>query len=76
MGETALKMGINVIIDLDLTDLFFSLYRHDEYFQINQYDPKRYKEYDSKIRTTRRKKRIHRTRISKNIWKSHLWILY
>ncbi len=38
-------MGINVIIDLDLTDLFFSLYRHNEYFQINQYDPKRYKKY-------------------------------
>ena len=38
-------MGINVIIDLDLTDLFFSLYRHNEYFQINQYNQKRYKEY-------------------------------
>ena len=45
VGETALNMGINVIIDLDLTDLFFSLYRHNEYFQINQYVPKRYKEY-------------------------------
>ena len=45
VGEVALNMGINTIIDLDLTDLFFSLYKDDEYFQIDQYDPKRYKEY-------------------------------
>ena len=45
VGETALNMGINTIIDLDLTDLFFSLYKNDEYFQIDQYNPKRYKEY-------------------------------
>ena len=45
VGETALNMGINTIVDLDLTDLFFSLYRNNEYFQIDQYDPKRYKEY-------------------------------
>ena len=45
VGEVAWNMGINTIIDLDLTDLFFSLYRHNEYFQIEQYDSKRYKEY-------------------------------
>lgn len=45
VGEFALNMGINTTIDLDLTDLFFSLYRHNDYFQIGQYDPKRYKEY-------------------------------
>lgn len=45
VGETALNMEINTIIDLDLTDLFFSLYKNDKYFQIDQYDPKRYKEY-------------------------------
>lgn len=43
--EAAMDIGMNTTIDLDLTDLFFSLYRNDEYFQIDQYDPKRYKEY-------------------------------
>ena len=45
VGEVAMDIGINTTIDLDLTDLFFSLYRNNEYFQIDQYDPKRYKEY-------------------------------
>jgi len=45
VGETALNMGIDTTIDLDLTDLFYSLYRYEEYFQIEQYDSKRYKEY-------------------------------
>lgn len=45
VGEAALNMGIKTIIDLDLTDLFFSLYRNNEYFQIDQYAAKRYKEY-------------------------------
>lgn len=45
VGQEAFNMEIKVIIDLDLTDLFFSLYRHNEYFQINQYNQKRYKEY-------------------------------
>ncbi len=45
VGETAMEVGINTTVDLDLTDLFFSLYRNEEYFQIDQYSPKRYKEY-------------------------------
>ena len=45
VGQAAMNIGINTTIDLDLTDLFFSLYRNNEYFQIDQYDPKRYKEY-------------------------------
>ncbi len=44
-GETALNMGIDTIIDLDMTDFFFSLYKQKEYFKIEEYDPKRYKNY-------------------------------
>lgn len=45
VGERALLMGINTIIDLDLTDLFFNLYTREEYFKIEEYSPKKYKEY-------------------------------
>lgn len=45
MGEIALTMGINVTIDLDLTDLFFSLYEQEEYFNIKEYNPEKFKKY-------------------------------
>ena len=45
VGEAALTMGIDTMIDLDLTDLFFSLYRQKEYFNVEQYNPKRYQEH-------------------------------
>lgn len=45
VGETALKYGIDTIVDLDMTDLFFSLYRKEDYFHIEEYSPQRYKEY-------------------------------
>ncbi len=45
VGETALKMGINITVDLDLTDLFFNLYKNDEYFKIDEYNPQRYMAY-------------------------------
>mgnify|MGYP003289774129 CR=1 FL=1 len=45
VAEKALDMGINTIVDLDLTDLFFSLYSKKEYFNIEKYDLERYKEY-------------------------------
>ncbi len=45
IGEVALAMGINTIVDLDLTDLFFNLYDQEDYFNIEEYSPKRYKEY-------------------------------
>lgn len=45
VGQKALDMGIDTIIDIDLTDLFFSVYKYDDYFQKENYDPKRYKEY-------------------------------
>lgn len=38
-------MGINTTVDLDLTDLFFNLYKQKDYFNIEKYSPERYKEY-------------------------------
>lgn len=45
VGEVALTMGINTVIDLDLTDLFFNLYKHEEYFNMEEYNPERFKRY-------------------------------
>lgn len=45
VGEYALNLGINVLIDLDLTDLFFGLYKIEKYFDIDNYNPLKYKEY-------------------------------
>ena len=42
VGETALNLGIDTTVDIDLTDLFFSLYKNEEYFIIDEYDPQRY----------------------------------
>ena len=43
VGETALNMGINTIVDLDLTDLFFNLYKQEEYFNLKEYNPENFK---------------------------------
>lgn len=45
VGESALAMGINTLVDLDLTDLFFYLYKQEDYFNIEEYNPNNYKEY-------------------------------
>ena len=45
VGEVALANGINTIIDLDMTDLFFNLYDQEDYFNIYSYDTARFKEY-------------------------------
>ena len=45
VGERALKNGINTIVDLDMTDLFFNLYKKDEYFVLESYDPERFKKH-------------------------------
>lgn len=45
VAETALNMGIRTLIDLDMTDFFFNLYRQENYFRIDQYEPQKYKEY-------------------------------
>lgn len=43
VGETSLNMGIDTTIDLDLTDLFFNLYKEEDYFNIKEYNPEKFK---------------------------------
>lgn len=45
VGEVAVANGINTLIDLDMTDLFFDLYRQDNYFNLESYSPDRFKSY-------------------------------
>ncbi len=45
VGETAFKIGIDTMIDIDLTDLFFSIYRKEDYFMLEEYNPQRYQNY-------------------------------
>ena len=44
VGETALNMGIHTLVDLDLTDLFFNLYKQEEYFNPKEYNPEKFKQ--------------------------------
>lgn len=48
VGEVAIGAGINTMIDLDLTDFFVSLYRREDYFNIDEYSPARYREFRMK----------------------------
>lgn len=43
IAEFAQTQGIETHIDLELTDLFFSVYQSREYFKIDEYDPERFK---------------------------------
>lgn len=45
VSMAALNMRIDTLVDIDLTDLFFSLYKNEEYFKIEEYDPQRYRTY-------------------------------
>lgn len=45
VSEVALSNGINTIIDLDMTDLFFNLYRKEDYFCLESYSPEHFKNY-------------------------------
>ena len=45
VAEVANNLGIDTLIDLDLTDLFFALYRKEEYFKVDEYSPNRYYNY-------------------------------
>lgn len=45
LSEEAIECGIDTIVDLDLTDLFFGLYKQEDYFKIEEYDKERYKNY-------------------------------
>ncbi len=44
VAEKALHRGINVLVDLDLTDLFFGVYKQKDYFDMEKYSPERFKE--------------------------------
>ena len=44
VAEIALQRGISTLVDLDLTDLFFNLYKQKDYFDIENYSPERFKE--------------------------------
>lgn len=45
VGEMALNNGIYTLVDLDMTDLFFNLYKKDDYFVLDSYEPERFKNY-------------------------------
>ena len=45
VAEVALANGINTLVDLDMTDLFFTLYRQDDYFYIESYSPEHFKNH-------------------------------
>lgn len=45
VAEVSMQNGINTLVDLDLTDLFFNLYDKKNYFTIDGYNPSRFKEY-------------------------------
>jgi len=45
VGEIALNMGIDTLVDLDLTDLFFALYKQEDYFKIEEYNILSYKQH-------------------------------
>ena len=45
VAECFLENGVDTLVDLDLTDLFFSLYYEKDYFKKDEYSPERYKEY-------------------------------
>ncbi|MBQ9297492.1 MAG: hypothetical protein IJ223_00390 [Clostridia bacterium] len=46
VAEYALKNGINALIDLDLTDYFFNVYKQKDYFKEEEYSPNRFKDYE------------------------------
>lgn len=45
IAEASLEFGIDTLVDLDLTDLFFNLYMIKDYFDIENYNPERFKFY-------------------------------
>lgn len=49
VAEVARKFGTNTLVDLDLTDLFFNVYRREDYFKMSEYIPERYLEYYMKL---------------------------
>lgn len=45
VAEYCYNQGYQTLVDLDLTDLFYSVHRIREYFDIYEYNPKEYKKF-------------------------------
>lgn len=45
VAEAAMQKGIDSLVDLDLTDLFFNVYRQKGYFDEESYSPDKFKTY-------------------------------
>lgn len=45
LAEIALDNGIDALVDLDMTDLFFSLYGQTDYFNEEEYNPEDFKKF-------------------------------
>lgn len=45
VAEYCYQSGFPTLVDLDLTDLFSSVYHKKDYFKIDEYNPQRYKNY-------------------------------
>ena len=43
VAEVALQSGINTLVDLDLTDLFFNVYKQKDYFDMENYSSEKFK---------------------------------
>ena len=43
VAEIALQSGIDTLVDLDLTDLFFNVYKQNDYFDMENYSPEKFK---------------------------------
>jgi len=43
VAEVALDLGIDTLVDLDMTDLFFNVYKQKDYFDIDNYSSERFK---------------------------------
>ena len=45
VAEKSLERGIDTLVDLDLTELFFQVYKKEKYFDMENYSPERFKIY-------------------------------
>lgn len=45
IAEYCYQYGVNTLVDLDLTDLFFNVYSRKDYFKIDKYNSQDYKEF-------------------------------
>lgn len=45
VAEFCYNHGYQTLVDLDLTDLFYKVHRIREYFDLSEYDPKKYRDY-------------------------------